>query len=76
MRTKIGAIYHIEFEDHSQGSSTTAKSHLVGRLMERDRKKFVFCVWWYDNTEYRAQDDLYAIDRRTVDRMVELKEIE
>ena len=76
MRTKLGAIYHIEFEDHSQGSLETAKSHLVGKLIKRDRKLLVFCVWWYANAEYRSQDDVYALDRRAVDRMTELKEID
>ena len=73
MRTKIGALYIIEFLDHVQGDDTAAKSTVVGKLMERDRKKLVIASWWYDAIDYKKQDDFYTIVRSAVTSIKELR---
>ena len=73
MRLKTGEIYAVYCQDHSENCDDTVPARAVGWLIDRTRHTLKRHAWIFDDDATDlSQNARFAIDRRTVTKIVRL----
>lgn len=74
MRLKLGELYAVYFQDHSENCDDTVPARAVGWLVGRTQNTLKIHAWMFDDDETDvSQHARFAIDRRTVTTIVRLE---
>jgi len=70
MRLRIGGLYAVYFQDHSENCDDTVPARAVGWLVGRTQTTLKLHAWMFDDDDTDiSQHARFAIDRRTVMRI-------